>query len=66
MEEAKFVVEELNKIFKTDYNMLSLDSKTRAEVLQLICDVLNYLDAMDKVRIVYIFIKMKSCVPILV
>lgn len=56
MTEAKFIVEELNKLLDKNYNMLTIDSVSRIEMLQIIGNVLHKLDVLDDVRIFYYFV----------
>lgn len=53
--EAKFIIDELNSLFQKNYNMLSIDSMSRTEILQLIANVLLKLEVLEHVS------KQKEC-----
>lgn len=48
-EDLKTIVLEINKLLKTDYNLISFDSLTPESILQLLVDVLNTFQAIQKV-----------------
>lgn len=48
-EDLKFIVSEVNKSLKTEYNLISFDSLSVETLLQVLCDVLQYFGATDKV-----------------
>lgn len=48
-EELKFIVEHVNKLFGTNYNMMSFDSMSNTSVLQVLGDVLVKLEVAEKV-----------------
>lgn len=45
----RFIVNEVNKILKTDYNMISFDSLSKNALLQIFVDCLAKIDAFTKV-----------------
>lgn len=49
MNNLKFIVTEVNKLMKTDYNLISLDSMPIANLVQILVDVLTELGALTKV-----------------
>lgn len=49
MTNLKFIVSEINKLMKTDYNLISLDSMPIASLVQILVDVLTELGASTKV-----------------
>lgn len=48
-EDLKFIVAEINKILKTDYNLISFDSLSIENLLQILLDVLEKFGAATKV-----------------
>lgn len=52
-ENLKFIVAEINKAMKADYNLISFDSLSVESLLQLLLDVLHKFDASVKVDIFY-------------
>lgn len=50
MTDLKFIVTELNKLLKTDYNLISFDSLPIANLVQLLVDVLHDFGATTKVN----------------
>ncbi len=44
-EDLKFIVAEINKILKTDYNLISFDSLSIENLLQILLDVLEKFGA---------------------
>lgn len=48
-EDLKTIVLEINKLLKTDYNLISFDSLTPESILQLLVDVLYTFQAILKV-----------------
>lgn len=53
--ETKYIIDELNSLLNKNYNMLSLDSMSRIETLQLICNVLQRLEVLDNVSVFLFF-----------
>ncbi|XP_017774273.1 PREDICTED: intraflagellar transport protein 81 homolog [Nicrophorus vespilloides] len=51
MEDLKFIVNELNRNFDTDYNMISFDSLPSTDLLQILLDVLNIVNASNKLDV---------------
>lgn len=49
-ENLKFIVAEVNKLLKSDYNLISFDSLSVENLLQVLLDVLNKFGASVKVR----------------
>lgn len=49
MTNLKFIVTEINKFMKTDYNLISLDSMPIANLVQILVDILTELGALTKV-----------------
>lgn len=49
MTDLKFIVTELNKLLKTDYNLISFDSLAIANLVQLLVDALHEFGATTKV-----------------
>lgn len=49
-EDLKFIVAEINKILKTDYNLISFDSLSIENLLQILLDVLEKFGAATKVK----------------
>lgn len=54
-EDLKFIVAEINKILKADYNLISFDSLSVENLLQLLLDVLEKFNAAAKVKLFYKF-----------
>lgn len=52
MADLKFIVIEINKLLKTDYNLISFDSLPIANLVQILVDVLHDFGALTKVMIV--------------
>lgn len=50
-EDLKFIVAEINKILKADYNLISFDSLSVENLLQLLLDVLEKFGAAPKVNL---------------
>lgn len=50
-EDLKFIVAEINKILKTDYNLISFDSLSVENLLQILLDVLQKFGAAAKVNL---------------
>lgn len=50
-ENLKFIVAEVNKLMKTDYNLISFDSLSVENLLQLLLDVLHKFGASTKVKL---------------
>lgn len=48
-ENLKFIVAEVNKLMKSDYNLISFDSLSVENLLQLLMDVLHKFGASTKV-----------------
>lgn len=48
-EDLKFIVAEINKILKTDFNLISFDSLSIESLLQILLDVLEKFGAATKV-----------------
>lgn len=53
MADLKFIVSEVNKLIKTDYNMISFDALPIANLVQILVDVLADFGALTKVKIIY-------------
>lgn len=51
MADLKFIVNEINKLIKTDYNLISLDSLPIANLVQILVDILHDFGALTKVKI---------------
>lgn len=51
MADLKFIVTEVNKLLKTDYNMISFDALPIANLVQILVDVLADFGALTKVKI---------------
>lgn len=60
MTDLKFIVTELNKLLKTDYNLISFDSLPIANLVQLLVDVLHDFGATTKVITNYIALQMRE------
>lgn len=52
MADLKFIVTEVNKLMKTDYNMISFDALPIANLVQILVDVLADFGALTKVKII--------------
>lgn len=52
MADLKFIVSEVNKLIKTDYNMISFDALPIANLVQILVDVLANFGALIKVKII--------------
>lgn len=50
MADLKFIVSEVNKLIKTDYNMISFDALPIANLVQILVDVLADFGALQKVK----------------
>lgn len=50
MADLKFIVTEVNKLIKTDYNLISFDSLPIANLVQILVDVLHDFGALTKVN----------------
>lgn len=50
MADLKFIVTEINKLLKTDYNLISFDSLPIANLVQILVDVLADFGALTKVK----------------
>lgn len=51
MSDLKFIVTELNRQLKTEYNLISFDSLPIVNLVQLLVDLLHTFDALTKVTI---------------
>lgn len=49
-ENLKFIVQEVNKVLKTDYNLISFDSMTVESILQVLVDVFVQFEVQSKVE----------------
>lgn len=50
-EELKTLVDNVNKMLDTNYNLMSFDSLSNTNLLQVLGDVLTKLGVMEKVRL---------------
>ena len=48
-ENLKFIVQEVNKVLKTDYNLISFDSMSVESILQVLVDVFVQFEVQSKV-----------------
>lgn len=54
MDNLRFIVNELNKLFDADYNMISFGSLSETELLEVLMNVLSMVGATAKVSFKYI------------
>lgn len=53
MADLKFIVTEINKLMKTDYNLISFDSLPIANLVQILVDVLHEFGALTQVMVAW-------------
>lgn len=56
-EDLKFIVAEINKILQTDFNLISFDSLSVENLLQVLLDVLEKFGAAAKVRLFLVILQ---------
>ena len=48
-DDLKLIVNNINVLLKTDYNLISFDSMTNDNLLQMLVEVLSHFNALTKV-----------------